>query len=158
MFCMSRDVLYCSALLPGCCSPDAAMSWHAVACRDTESMAPGLRSILFWQRCFPEPGWACLPCCVSSLLPQSMCCSEGGLAQWIPNLGSVEAKCIPWGEQPRGSHTCTPHGMGRFCIAPHLGTAELPEQAASACSWRHWVLTFLLPCSLKKGVSNMKAT
>lgn len=118
----------CSVLLssaPWLLQPQCS---HVLACRDTESMAPGLRSDLFWQRCFPEPGWACLPHCRSSPPPQSMCCSEGGLAQWIPNLGSVDVKCIPWGEQPRGSHPAAPpaHPMGWADASspPQLGTAE----------------------------------
>lgn len=86
-----KDVLCCSALLPDWCSPDASISWHAVACRDTESMAPGLRSCFGRDASLSQAGpapAACLPFCVSSLPPESMCCLEGGLVQWIPNLGT----------------------------------------------------------------------
>lgn len=74
--------------------------------------------------------------------------------QWMLNASHGvcrgSSRCV----SPSAAH---PMGWADATSPPHLGTAELPEQAASACSWRHWPLIFRLPFSLKKSISNMKA-
>lgn len=81
--------------------------------------------VLFWQRCFPEPGWACLARCVSSLPPsRARVLLTGWSCPMHPEFGDLwmlhachgvcSRRVSPWAARPRdGQMLHCPHSWAQ---------------------------------------------